>query len=251
MDLNLDHYTFKDLLHVFHLNEDFTAKDLKNARKQVAASHPDKSKLDKSYFLFFHNAYMLLDQVYKFKHRTSAAMEDNISYQDIMEGLRESDKEEAAKAFTSTSTFNAKFNELFEQYYIQDTDGYGDWLKSSEDLDVSYEDRKQESRSLTVSKIESASTPAYSDLKRVYTVDSVIGVSESDYTPSYKTLESMKHERSVRIQPLQQNESQRILKEEADEDERLASERAFKLMQQVEVNQKQQVSFWGQLLKLN
>jgi len=250
MDLNLDNYTFNDLLKVFHLDENFTAKDLKNARKQVVASHPDKSKLDKSYFLFFHNAYTLLHQVYQFKHRTTASMEDNISFQDIMEGLRESDKEEAAKAFTSTSNFNTKFNELFEKYYIQDTDGYGDWLKSSEDLDVSFEDRKQESRSLTVKKIVSASTPSYSDLKSVYTVESVIGVSESDYTPSYKTLENVKHERSVHIKPLQHDESQRILQEEADEDERIASDRAFKLMQQVEANKKQQAQFWGQLLKL-
>jgi len=249
MDLNLDHYSFKDLLDVFHLTENFTEKDLKHARKQVVAAHPDKSNLDKSYFLFFHNAYMLLYQVYQFKHRTSAPMSDNMSFQDIMDGMRETDKEIAAKAFTSKTNFNKEFNELFEKFYIQDTDGYGDWLKSSDDLDVSFETRKQESRAITINRIESASSPSYSDLKRVYTVDSVIGVSESDFKPSL-SFEIMKQERSMHIKPLHQDVSQRILQEGVDEEDRIASARAFKLMQQVKVNQKHQVDFWGQLLKL-
>jgi hypothetical protein len=249
MDLNLDHYSFQELLKVFHLDDNFTEKDLKLARKKVVAAHPDKSNLDKSYFLFFHNAYMLLYQVYQFKHRTSASMSENMSFQDIMDGMRETDKEVAAKAFTSKTSFNKEFNELFDKFYIQDNDGYGDWLKSSDDLDVSFERRKQDSRAITINRIESANTPTYSDLKRVYTVDSVIGVSESDFKPS-KSFETIKQERSMHIQPLRQEQSQRILQEGADEEDRIASARAFKLMQQVNVNQKHQVDFWGQLLKL-
>lgn len=250
MDLNLDNYTFKDLLALFKLSENFTDKDLKDARKMVVAVHPDKCNLDKSYFLFFHNAYMLLQQVYQFKHKATAIMDENMTFQDITDGLRETDKELAASTFSSKPNFNQQFNELFEKYYVQENDGHGEWLKSSDDLDVSYETRKQESRSMVVQKIESATTPSYSDLKRVYTVDSVLGVSESDFTPSYKSLDELKQSRNVDIKPLGKDQSERIIQEEADEEGRLATERAFTLMQQVNINQKQQRDFWGQLLKL-
>ena len=45
------------------------SKDLKNAKKIVLKTHPDKSKLDKKYFLFFSSAYKILFQLYNFKNR--------------------------------------------------------------------------------------------------------------------------------------------------------------------------------------
>ena len=35
--------------------------------------HPDKSKLDKSYFIFFSKAYKLLYSIYEFKHKNQTA----------------------------------------------------------------------------------------------------------------------------------------------------------------------------------
>jgi hypothetical protein len=64
MDLNLDHYSLEDLLKLFKLPEQFTEADLKEARKRVVAVHPDKSGLDKEYFIFFHKAYSLLSSVH-------------------------------------------------------------------------------------------------------------------------------------------------------------------------------------------
>ena len=53
VDLNLDNYKFDDLLNLFNLSYDFTTEELKKAKKVVLKLHPDKSKLDKKYFLFF------------------------------------------------------------------------------------------------------------------------------------------------------------------------------------------------------
>jgi hypothetical protein len=72
MDLNLDHYTLEDLLKLFKLPEQFTEADLKEARKRVVAVHPDKSGLDKEYFIFFHKAYSLLSSVHSFKRKAQA-----------------------------------------------------------------------------------------------------------------------------------------------------------------------------------
>jgi hypothetical protein len=56
IDLNLDNYELTDLLTLFKLEYDFIESDLKNAKKIVLKTHPDKSNLPKEYFLFFSKA---------------------------------------------------------------------------------------------------------------------------------------------------------------------------------------------------
>jgi len=251
MDLNLNNYSLHDLLRLFHLPENFNESELKEARKKVVAVHPDKSGLDKSYFIFFHKAYSLLNTVHKFKQRAHANMAETHSFSDIMADMEDSDKRMLAETFTSNNKFNEEFNTLFESLYIKDDEGYGDWLKSSEDLDTSYENRKQQSRSIVVSNIEAANTPYYSDLKNVYTVDSVIGVSEADYKQSYKTIEELKAIRAQGITPLQREEAERMIAFDQERESKDATDRAFKLLQQEEMNQQQQKTFWSKLLRLH
>jgi hypothetical protein len=248
MDLNIDHYTLDDLLALFKLSKDFTESDLKEARKRVVAVHPDKSGLDKEYFLFFHKAYYLLSSVHSFKRKVQANMYEPQEFETILESLEDSDKRVLAERFTDQKTFSQEFNRLFDTLYVKEEDGYGDWLKSEEEA-PSFEDRKQQSRSMVVSNISSANTPHYSDLKSVYTFDSVIGVSEEDYRKR-GTLEELKQERSVTLKPLSRDEAERILEEEEAEEGRLATERAFRFLQEEKVNEKKQKSFWGSLLRL-
>jgi len=248
MDLNIDHYTLDDLLVLFKLSKDFTETDLKEARKCVVAVHPDKSGLDKEYFLFFHKAYSLLSSVHSFKRKVQANMYEPQDFGTILESLEDSDKRILAQKFTDQKTFSQEFNRLFDTLYLKEEDGYGDWLKSEEEA-PSFEDRKQQSRSMVVSTISSANTPYYSDLKSVYTFDSVIGVSEEDYRKR-GTLEELKQERSAMLKPLTRDEAERILEEEEAEEGRLATERAFRFLQEEKVNEKKQQSFWGSLLKL-
>ena len=89
MDLNIDHYSLEDLLTLFKLPQQFTEADLKEARKRVVAVHPDKSGLDKEYFLFFHKAYSLLTSVYSFKRKAQANMYETQSFSDILESMEE------------------------------------------------------------------------------------------------------------------------------------------------------------------
>ena len=51
IDFNLDNYNLQDLLTLFQLENNFNIEDLKNAKKIVLQLHPDKSGLDKEYFL--------------------------------------------------------------------------------------------------------------------------------------------------------------------------------------------------------
>ena len=53
VDLNIDNYNFDDLLNLFGLKMKFSEDDLKKAKRSVLMTHPDKSGLDKQYFMFF------------------------------------------------------------------------------------------------------------------------------------------------------------------------------------------------------
>ena len=50
VDLNIDNYNYEDILKLFSLTQNFGENGLKNAKKIVLATHPDKSGLNKEYF---------------------------------------------------------------------------------------------------------------------------------------------------------------------------------------------------------
>ena len=53
IDLNINNYTLNDLLKLFKLSNNLTEEDLKNVKKQVLKTHPDKSGLEPDIFRFF------------------------------------------------------------------------------------------------------------------------------------------------------------------------------------------------------
>jgi hypothetical protein len=249
MDLNLDHYSLDELLKLFKLPKPFTTEQLKSARKIVASVHPDKCNLPKEYFLFFYNAYALVESIHKFNQRASQNASEPQKFADILESMDDTHKQIIANQFTKNPGFNKEFNKLFDTLYVRDDDGYGDWLKSDSDLDVSFEDRKASSRSVVIRNIEPATKSKYTDLKSVYTHDSVIGVSDKDFVPTH-SVEDRKSERARQIKPLDQEEAAKLLANERDRESEVATERMFKLLQQDKINEKHQQTFWGKLLTL-
>ena len=67
VDLNIDNYSYENILELFHLDYNFDMNELKSAKKIVLQTHPDKSKLPKEYFLFYSKAYKMLYYVYEFR----------------------------------------------------------------------------------------------------------------------------------------------------------------------------------------
>ena len=67
LDLNINNYNLRDLLNLFKVDHDFDKVDLKKAKRMVLMTHPDKSNIDKKYFLFFSKAYKRLFFIYDFK----------------------------------------------------------------------------------------------------------------------------------------------------------------------------------------
>jgi len=140
IDLNLDNYGLNDLLKMFKLNQTFNERDLKNAKKIVLNMHPDKSHLDKKYFLFFSRAFKQLLKIYEFKKGSTNKVDD---YKDI-ESTHDEDTEAEHKLLLDSYMKLApkEFNNWFNTMWLETeqtgetsaTDlklnGYGDWLKS-------------------------------------------------------------------------------------------------------------------------
>lgn len=145
LDLNIDNYEYEDILNLFNIPIDFEESHLKKAKKHVLAMHPDKSDLDKSFFLFFSKAYKILYSIYEFRMKANISEKLDLNYENI-DYIKEQDiynkeiinnlkNNEALKP----ENFNKWFNELFEKFKIEndyDSGGYGDWIKNDNEENI-------------------------------------------------------------------------------------------------------------------
>jgi hypothetical protein len=137
MDLDITNYDYEDILKLFNVSNQFNEEDLKNAKKQVLSSHPDKSGLDKSYFLFFSSAYKILFNIYNFRTKHSSLTNFN-NYNENYNTEKDEINASLIHKITnnkSSAEFNSWFNEQFESFKITndyDNNGYGDWLTKNE-----------------------------------------------------------------------------------------------------------------------
>lgn len=137
LDLNIANYSYEDLLTLFKLESDFTTQELKNAKSIVYKVHPDKSGLDKEYFLFFSKAYKMLYSVYQFREGSSRSHSDYDDYKIISKKESESNRKileshkEYAEIKSNPVAFNNWFNEMFDKNKgEEENDGHGKWLSS-------------------------------------------------------------------------------------------------------------------------
>jgi len=140
MDLDLDirNYELRDILNLFKLPAVFNESNMREAKLTVMRTHPDKSGLDKEYFLFFSKAYKILHEVYQV--RAGLSRQKDAKYDDVKEDIdaRRNANSDKLKRMNA-GEFNRWFNQTFEQNKLYDEEqdsGYGDWLKSNDnDLD--------------------------------------------------------------------------------------------------------------------
>ena len=143
VDLDLNNYSLEDILGLFQLQENFNEADLKKAKNQVLRLHPDKSRLDPKYFLFYSKAYKTLFSIWEFKNKNDKKTMNTDEY--IPLNTSEEDKNKALETFfdqnktlKNAKNFNKWFNEQFEKQKVksdEDESGYGSWLNSNDDID--------------------------------------------------------------------------------------------------------------------
>lgn len=127
-DLNIESYNLRDLLQLFDLKENnVQGEHLKMARKKVLMMHPDKSKLDAKYFLFYKKAYDVISHLYDNVNKMTedvVKQEYFVNYDAINpEAFRESLKK------ISADTFQKEFNDIYEKHARKSIDtSKNDWF---------------------------------------------------------------------------------------------------------------------------
>jgi hypothetical protein len=269
LDLDINNYELKDILSLFQLDYNFTEDDLKRAKKMALMTHPDKSNMDKKYFLFFTSAYKVIYSIYQFRTRSNSQQ----STEYVIDEEKDEDKEALLRDISKKKNFNKLFNKLFEQNRIHDEaseTGYGDWLKSEDDIDTrkttrsemneTFEKKKSEVRSLIVHKdieeMTSSSSASdimsdrpesygssmfsslqYEDLRKAH-VECVVPVTMRDYEErkKFKNVDEFVRYRddSTHMAPLSTQQSTDFLKQKQAMIDKTDVNRAFKLAKQAE-----------------
>jgi hypothetical protein len=235
-DLNIDNYSMKDIFHLFNIQSDLLDENvMRDAKKFVLKTHPDKSKLDPKYFLFYSSAYKKLFHVFEFQNKSTKKKMDQEDYSNDSNNKILDNVFTQNKALKDPRNFNEWFNEKFDQYKTEDEGdahkGYGNWLKSDEglidasnvskaDMANEFEKYKKQIQSLTVyNGVNDAFSSTFgtsiisqqnnftsgglfddglgfTDLRQAYE-ESVIPVTEEDYQniPKYKNINEYKNAR--------------------------------------------------------
>ena len=135
LDLDINNYSLVELFDLFKINNELNDENMKKAKNIVYKMHPDKSRLDSKYFLFFSKAYKKLYQLYEFQNKSSNKKgEEEYS-------IKQSDKDELLNQFLKKNNLEDKtnfqkwFNNEFEKQNGKALDyGYEDWFKSNDGI---------------------------------------------------------------------------------------------------------------------
>lgn len=283
LDLNIDNYEYKDILKLFELNVNFRENDLKNAKKKVLMMHPDKSGLDKKFFLFFSSAFKILHSVFNFREKASKDLNEEVEY------LAEKDDEnqlivDKLREKYNNKEFNNWFNKEFEKLKLEndyEKNGYGDWLKDVEDvkecknrneMNEMIDKKKRDLRSITRyndisefnnggyndlanNKPEEYSSGMFSklqfeDLKKAHE-ESVVPVTDEDYKMKYSSMEDIRIKRQEQVlKPLSDKDGRLYLNNKKENEDYIGTQRAFKLASQERESMRANNKFWSSLKQI-
>tara|TARA_B100001173_G_scaffold308623_1_gene319259 strand:- start:239 stop:1117 length:879 start_codon:yes stop_codon:yes gene_type:complete len=287
LDLDINNYELNDILNLFKIPSNFTEDHLKQCKKAVLKTHPDKSGLDKEVFLFFSKAYKILFQIHTFKNRSESNETD---YNSVEKPKNTKDSNGVLK-FSKDKNFNKKFNELFEKHFQNNEHnqtGYGDFLKSEVDQNIkdlsegkiSQVDRnkylesiRENSRALVVHQevketsefsnftnlgmsaptsysSEIFSNLPYEDLKKAHT-ETLIPVTKEDARKDFSSIDKYKqHRESNTFKPASLQQAKRFLAEKEQQDSSSSTSRAYLLAKQAEEAKNMQKAFDSHFLRI-
>ena len=253
-NLDIHMYSLQDLLNLFELNYNLDMNDLKRAKKKVLMTHPDKSRLDPKYFLFYKKAFELIVQFYNNQHKDT---QEQTSVYDANKhnSLDENNSKHVSKSLNKMEShvFQEKFNQLFEENMVHKPDSTkNEWFTDTENgyeikeqvnsknMKQVFESIKEKQNSLvkyggvkTMDMSQSAnniyeneddyiSTDPFSklkfdDLRKVHKDETVLAVSENDYkkVPKYNSVDQFVRARgSQSLNPMEKQDAERKLAEE-------------------------------------
>lgn len=138
LDLDIDNYSLDDILELFKIDNIDSVENLARAKMITLKMHPDKSGLDKEYFLFFSKAYKIIYNLHiiQDKTRERGKNSDYDNYKDTLDRDNRIILDKITKRKTSSKEFNEWFNREFEAMKVKDeytANGYGDWLNGDDE----------------------------------------------------------------------------------------------------------------------
>lgn len=290
LDLNIHNYDLNDLINLFRLPFHFKEEHLKDAKKIVLKTHPDKSGLDKEYFLFFSQAYKYLLKIHQLRQSSTTT---NTEYdKDELWSKEHSVLIDGKIKTMSQEDYADWFNSTFEKMRLKDESeetGYGDWLKSDDDLvsetvtttnqmNEYIQNKKKELRALVVhNDFQDMNTSnggqfdlvreipgnygssmfdklQFEDVRKAH-CESVIPVTEEDFhnRKKYTNIDELNRERT---QDMVQNSDrwlsshESMLKNAHSQDEDINIQRAYKLMNQDEMIRENHEKFWSDMKRI-
>ena len=285
LDLDINNYNLEDLLRLFKLEYQFTAEHLKKAKRQALQMHPDKSRLDMKYFLFFRKAYEAVEKVFYFRTRRKAAGDSQDYEADVDENNARLLHSINGKSITE---FNTWFNEMFEKVKVGDEEadfGYEEWYRKKEvkenrkvplsEFGREFEKKKRECKSLVVHNgitvlgnneggynlarerpkeysSDIFSKLGYEDLKKAHT-ETVVPVTREDFE-NKKQFSSVNQFVQYRdnqdTTPLSLQQSRQYLQQRDNTENKLSMQRAFSLIKRDIEVEKSNEQWWSNLRKL-
>jgi len=132
-NLNLQTYSFDEILEMFGLTYKMTIDDLKMAKRKVLMIHPDKSRLPSEYFLFYKHAFEMVVQYYNTQTKQDIVVDENTTTDYVPINLPSSETTKIRETVQQMSSkqFNSRFNELFEQNMWEKPDAtQNDWFRN-------------------------------------------------------------------------------------------------------------------------
>ncbi len=257
LDLNLNNYNLDDLLNLFKIDYNFCEEDLKVAKKLALMTHPDKSNLKMEIFVFFVEAYEMLEKIYYFRTKRKTQFRESYEISGADKHILDSLKNK------SVPDFNKWFNKLFEKVKIKDEElenGYNNWYRNGEkvenenvnlsDFGVVFERKRRESKNKIVNSkevyninsgnsgynldrqmqenygSEVFSKLQFEDLKKAHT-ETVIPVTMNDMPMIDNTIEYQKKEI---IEPMDALEIQKFNERNKYKNSKQDMERAYSLI---------------------
>jgi len=136
-NLNIHMYSLEDLLGLFDLTYNISQEDLKRAKKVVLRTHPDKSKLDSKYFLFYKKAFDIVvrfcDNQNKQNQKITPTTTAYTPHTNNEDDNRTVKKVSSVINDMSKTEFQDKFNDLFEKNMATKVDeSKNEWFKNDD-----------------------------------------------------------------------------------------------------------------------
>jgi hypothetical protein len=135
-DFDIKNYKNEEIIALFRIDKDesnLLASDVKKAKNEVIKMHPDKSKMDSKFFIFYKKAFEVLVNIYDNVNKINQKVIDVKEYNnenmivDFRNGINESLNEK---------DFNEKFNKIFDEKYAVKPININEWFSEEEDTYV-------------------------------------------------------------------------------------------------------------------